>query len=106
MKESQIEELEKLLHDDLLFIAPSGELVTKQMDLQSYNEGHLKILELTSEVDQLNIIDDIGVITTTITLKGSYQNEKFENKFRYIRIWKSFSDGIKIVGGSGMMVTP
>ncbi|WP_231634864.1 nuclear transport factor 2 family protein [Pedobacter sp. PACM 27299] len=34
MKSSNVEMLDKLLHNDLLFIVPSGETITKEMDLE------------------------------------------------------------------------
>lgn len=106
MKESDTETLEELLHDDLLFVIPSGKVITKQIDLLSYRDGTIKIDELIPNIENLNIIEDLAVITLTIELKGSYQNEEFINKFRYIRFWKSFSAGIKVVGGSGIVIDP
>lgn len=104
MKESNIEILEELLHDDLLFITPGGDVITKQIDLQNYRDSHMKIHELIPNVENLNIINDLAVITLMIELKGSYQNKEFNGKFRYIRFWKAFSTGIKVVGGSGMII--
>jgi hypothetical protein len=37
-------------------------------------------------------------------LKGNYNNEPFEAKYKYIRFWKKFPEGIKVVGGSGMAI--
>lgn len=105
IKESDIEILEELLHDDLLFVIPSGAVITKEIDLQSYRDGDLKIQELISNVENINLIDDLAVITLIQELKGSYQNIEFESKFRYIRFWKMFSSGIKVVGGSGMIIS-
>lgn len=104
IKESDIKVLEELLHDDLLFVIPSGDVITKEMDLQSYRHGNLKIRELTPYVENLNIIDDIAVITLTMDLKGNYSGEDFESKFRYIRFWKTFPTGIKVIGGSGIVI--
>ncbi len=104
MKSSNVEILDKLLHDDLLFIVPSGETITKEMDLATYRNGNLKIVELVPTIEQLNIMDDLAVITLKIALKGSYNGQPFEAQYRYIRFWKNFSDGIKVVGGSGISI--
>jgi|SRR5690606_25037832 ketosteroid isomerase-like protein len=104
MKNRNLEDLEDLLHPDLLFIIPSGQTITKKMDLQTYRDGSLKIIELTPKVEELNIIDDLAVITLQMDLKGNYNNKPFEAKYKYIRFWKKFSDGIKIVGGSGVVI--
>ncbi|MBG6233806.1 hypothetical protein IWX76_000361 [Pedobacter sp. CAN_A7] len=102
IKQSDIGALDELLHQDLLFIIPSGEVITKEIDLNSYRDGSLKIDELLPNVEHLNIIDDLAVITLTMDLKGKFNNVPFEVTYRYIRFWKKFAEGIKVVGGSGM----
>lgn len=105
IKESDIQTLDELLHHDLLFIAPSGDVITKEIDLKTYREGQLKIHELIPEVENLNIIDDMAAVTLTLELKGNYIGQPFEAKYRYIRFWKEFPEGIKVVGGSGIQIT-
>lgn len=102
--DSNIDMLEELLHDDLLFIIPSGEVITKEIDLQTYRNGKLKVNKINAQIEALNIIEDMAVITLLMDLKGSYNAETFETTYRYIRFWKKFKDGIKIVGGSGVAV--
>ncbi len=104
IKERDVNVLEKLLHDNLLFIIPSGEVIGKEMDLQTYRDGLLKIDELQPEVENLNIIDDVAAITLTMQLKGRFNEQEFEAKYRYIRFWKKFEDAIKVVGGAGIAV--
>lgn len=104
MKSGNVEILDRLLHDDLLFIVPSGETITKEMDLETYRQGNLKIVELIPTIEQLNIIDDLAAITLKMTLKGSYDDQPVEGQYRYIRFWKNCSDGIKVVGGSGVQL--
>ncbi|MDR6781957.1 hypothetical protein ABIE26_001554 [Pedobacter africanus] len=104
IKDGNITLLDELLHDDLLFILPSGETITKEMDMDTYRGGALKVDELLSEIENLNIIDDLAVITLTMKLKGKFNEGPFEANFRYIRFWKKFGDGIKVVGGSGRAI--
>lgn len=104
MKESDVNTLDKLLHDNLLFIIPSGEVITKAQDLRSYREGLMDIDELNPEVENLQIIEDTAIITLTIELKGKFRNEDFEAKYRYIRFWKNIDSELKIIGGSGIAV--
>jgi hypothetical protein len=46
----------------------------------------------------------MAVITLTMKLKGKFNEVPFEAKYRYIRFWKKFDDGIKVVGGSGIAI--
>ncbi len=104
IKNSDIKEFDELLHHDLLFIIPSGETITKEMDLATYRNGNLNVNELIANVEELKIIEDTAVITLQMNLKGTYNDEPFEAKYRYIRFWKDCPDGIKVVGGSGIAI--
>lgn len=104
IRDGDIMVLDELLHNDLLFIIPNGEVITKEMDLKTYSDGNMKIDELIPNIEDITIIDDVAVLTLTIELKGSYNNLEFENKYRYIRFWKVFSTGIKVIGGSGIVI--
>ncbi len=104
MKNSDLKDLDTLLHEDLLFIAPGGEILTKEKDMETYRSGHLKINSLDPEVKKLQIMDDLAIVVLLIDLKGTYQNESFEARYQYIRFWKRFPEGIKVVGGSGVQI--
>ncbi len=104
MKNRNTEVLDNLLHTDLLFVIPNGQTITKEMDLQTYREGNLKLTGIIPTVEELNIIEDLAVITLQMELKGDYNNEPFEARYRYIRFWKKFPEGIKVVGGSGIAI--
>lgn len=104
MKNRNTEVLDNLLHTYLLFVIPNGQTITKEMDLQTYREGNLKLTGIIPTVEELNIIEDLAVITLQMELKGDYNNEPFEARYRYIRFWKKFPEGIKVVGGSGIAI--
>lgn len=92
--------LEKKLHDDLLFMIPSGSVITKEMDLASHRSGEMVVEEIRSEIEQINTIEDVVVVTVVYDTKGSMLGNPIQGKFRYIRFWKQFPDGMKIIGGS------
>ncbi|MDR2228621.1 MAG: nuclear transport factor 2 family protein [Flavobacteriaceae bacterium] len=100
IKESDIQMLDLLLHDDLLFILPNGEIITKEQDLKNYKDGIMEVEKLIPKTESLNIIEDTAVITLTIILKGKFRGVYFEEKFRYIRLWKNIDNQLKVIGGS------
>ena len=102
IQDGNVSMLDELLHKDLLFIIPSGEVITKEIDLKTYQDGMLKIDELTPKTENLHIIDDVAVITLTMKLKGKYDDVAFEATYRYIRFWKKFDGGLRVIGGSGI----
>ena len=96
--------LNKVLHDDLLFLAPSGQMITKVMDLASHRAGEIIVEQLVDRIEEINIIDDTAVVGVVYDTKGSMLGNPIEGQFRYIRIWKQFPDGIKVIGGCCMQL--
>jgi hypothetical protein len=100
IRSSNIQFLDNILHDNLLFIAPNGNVITKKMDLASHRSGAMKVEKIISNVEAINIIDDCAVVIVVYDTKGTMLGNPIQGKFRYIRIWKQFNDGLKVIGGS------
>jgi hypothetical protein len=100
MKTSNVDALDKLLHDDLLFITPDGQTITKQMDLDSHRSGNMVVEVFISNSDAINVIDDTAISVSTVETKGKMLDQPIEGLFKYIRIWKLFNDKWKVIGGS------
>lgn len=99
-KTSDINLLDKILHDDLLFIAPNGQTVTKEMDLASHRSGEMEVVELIASFEDIKIIGDNAVVVVVYDTKGKMLGNPIQGQFRYIRVWKMFADGLKVIGGS------
>lgn len=97
-----IEMLEELLHDDLLFILPNGQTITKVMDMDVYRSHNMAIESLVSRDQQINFIDDTAIVSVTIELKGKYFDHIIDGNFCYLRVWKLFTDKWKVIAGSGV----
>lgn len=100
IKTSDITLLDKILHNDLLFITPNGQAITKEMDLASHSAGEMEIEQLTATFEDVKIIGDNAVVVVVYDTKGKVLGNPIQGQFRYIRIWKMFSDGLKVIGGS------
>lgn len=100
MRKSDVETLNKLLHDDLLFVLPTGEVITKQMDLETHKSGNLILEEITSSIDSIKLIEENAVVTLSSKIKGKMLQQNFEGNFRYIRVWKIFDGQLKVIAGS------
>jgi len=96
--------LDLLLHDDLLFILPNGEIITKEQNLKNYKDGIIEVEEFIPKTESLNIIEDTAAITLTIMLKGKFQGVYFEEKYRYIRLWKNIENQLKVIRGSCILL--
>ena len=100
MRKSDVETLNKVLHDDLLFVLPTGEVITKQMDLETHKSGNLILEEIVSSIDSIKLIEENAVVTLSSKIKGKMLHQHFEGNFRYIRVWKIFDNQLKVIAGS------
>lgn len=100
IKVSDIHFIENILHDDLLFLAPDGRLITKEMDLSSHRSKQMIVEELIPYFQECILIEDTAISIVVYNTKGIMLGQSISGQFRYIRNWKRFNDGIKIVSGA------
>ena len=100
IKNSNVSLRDRLLHDDLLFMAPNGQTVTKAMDLASHRAGQMVVERLEATVEEIKMIDDNAVVVVVYDTQGKMLGNSIQVKFRYIRVWKQFAEGLKVIGGS------
>jgi hypothetical protein len=100
MRTNNVEHLDALLHDDLLFNGPNGETASKAIDLQNYRSGTIQLHTVAASDQLVNLIGDAAVVAVTVTLKGTYLGQALDGKFRYLRVWKLAESTWKVIGGS------
>jgi len=101
---SNVAILDQLLHDDLIAVAPTGQVITKEMDLNSHRAKTMIIEEASTEIDDIKITGDTALSIVTMTAKGKVMGTPLEGKFRYFRVWKRFDDQLKVIGASFMQL--
>lgn len=101
---SNVEILAQLLHDDLIAVAPTGEILTKQMDLNAHRAKTMIIEEASTEINDIKITGNTALTVVTMTAKGKMMGTPIEGMFRYFRVWKQFEDTLKIIGASFMQL--
>jgi len=102
---SNVDILDELLHDDLIAVAPTGQILTKEIDLNSHKAKTMIIEEASTEIDDIKITGDTALSIVTITAKGEMMGAPFQGKFRYFRVWKRFDDTLKVIGASFMQLS-
>jgi ketosteroid isomerase-like protein len=98
---SDVDMLDSLLHDDLFAVAPTGQIITKEMDLNSHKAKMMVIEEASTEINEIRIIGNTALAIVTMTAKGKMMGTPLEGRFRYLRVWKQFDDNtLKIISAS------
>lgn len=102
MKTCDVKKLNSFLHEDLLFNIPTGQTVTKTMDLETYSSGNMKIDEIKCSEQKINLIDDNAIVSVVIDMKGKYFDYTLDGRYKIIRVWKSFNSNLKVIAGSSI----
>jgi len=102
MKKCDLKKLDELLHEELLFSIPNGQTITKAIDIETYGSGNMKIDEIKSSEQEINLIEDNAIVSVVIDMKGRYFDYSLDGKYKIIRIWKLFNSHFKVIAGSSM----
>jgi hypothetical protein len=100
MLAGNVEQLDALIDDQLIFVGPDGNLYSKDDDLQLHRSGQEKIERIEVEDQVINSRDEVVVVSLIARMAGIFKGEGFQGRFRYLRIWKLTSTGWKIIAGS------
>lgn len=104
IKQNNIEQLDILLHDDLRFLNPLGQILTKSMDIDNYKSGQIKIETIEPSDRHISLINDTAVVDVKIKLKGKYMEHTLDENFQYIRVWAQADGSWKVIAGSAARI--
>lgn len=104
MKTGDVDTFDELLHDDLIFNVPTGQTITKQIDIENYRSGIMSVhaIEISDRI--INIVDDVSMVVITVHLKGKYAGQVIDGIYRYLRVWKLTDNSWKVIAGSGTQI--
>lgn len=100
MLTGNVDKLNSLISDSLIFIAPQGEIVTKQMDLDVQKNKIQKMSELIPSEQQIMVNDNCAIVTVKMKITGTFNNIDISGNYRYIRTWQNINNYWQIVSGA------
>jgi ketosteroid isomerase-like protein len=96
-RESDVSELDRLLHPDLLAVGPDGSLVTKDQDLEAHRAGVYEIAELAEEELQVRVAENTAVTFVVLAIRGKIAGEQVDVRMRYTRTWTRGDEGWQVI---------
>ena len=87
MLASDVEELDRLLHPELLAVGPDGQMVDKAGDLEAHRSRIFKIHELHEEDVRVTVLGDTAVTFVVLRVRGSIADADVSGRMRYTRTW-------------------
>lgn len=97
---ADVDALDALIADDLLFAGPDGCLVSKADDLAAYRGNVIRISShQPEELHVRSVRADVFLVSLRARLCGVYAGAAFSVRSRYMRVWARGPEGWRIVGG-------
>ena len=87
MRASDVEALDRLLHPDLVAVAPDGSLVGKDDDLAAHRSGVFAIAALEEEDVRVLVLGDTAVTFVVLDIRGTIAGEDASGRMRDTRTW-------------------
>lgn len=105
---ADVDALDALISDDLLFTGPDGRLGTKAEDLAAHGSGAVRVLQ--HEPDELRVRRigaAVAVSALRVRMAVAVGGALVSGIFRYTRIWaREADDAWRVVGGHVSAVPP
>lgn len=98
MLSSDVEELDRLLHPELLAVGPDGQLVDKAGDLASHRSGVFKINELKEEEVRVRVLGDSALTFVVLRIRGTIDEVEYSGRMRYTRTWTRDGGAWRVIG--------
>jgi ketosteroid isomerase-like protein len=101
---SDVEALDELISDDLIFTSHFGQVVSKQDDLAFHRAGVFKFQTLEPSERKINFIEGFAIVSVRVRISGISAESPFTDDLRYTRIWCRSSGSWQIVAGHSSAV--
>jgi ketosteroid isomerase-like protein len=93
MLRSDVEALDELLSEDLIFTNHQGQLFSKQDDLEAHRSRIIKIQSITPLEQNIRIVGDVAIALVKVRIAGSIADVPSEGDFRFTRVWTATASG-------------
>nr|WP_057924166.1 nuclear transport factor 2 family protein [Burkholderia ambifaria] len=101
---SDVNTLDMLLDDDLIFTVPTGQVISKHEDLSAHRAKLLRLDALGIQEMQARAIDEMILTTTKAMLAGHFDGTAFNGTFAYTRLWRRSWSSWRVVAGHASQI--
>ena len=93
-----VELLEELLSDELIFVNHLGQRLSKEEDIDTYRSKSLDITGIEVLEQEIKLFQELAVTVTKVAVNGSLATgEALGGEYSYTRVWKDVGGKLKVV---------
>ncbi|WP_175763906.1 nuclear transport factor 2 family protein [Burkholderia ambifaria] len=104
MLTNDVDALDALLDDDLIFTVPTGKVIAKHDDLSAHRAKLLRLDALDIQEMRTKMIGEMILTTTKAMLAGRFDGTAFNGMFAYTRLWRRSGSGWRVVAGHASQI--
>jgi len=105
MKTSNVQELDALIANDLVFTSHTGQLFTKQDDLDSHSSGNIEIFTIDASEQKIRIEGNVAIVSVLLDISGSFYGNTEVGFYRFTRIWKDHGNNWQVIAAHSTQVS-
>lgn len=102
LRDADAEILAGFIHGRLIYNNFMGQVLTKKMDVEGFKSANPVIEKVDCIEREIQIFDDTAIVSTVVYMKGSFGGNQVEGKSRFLRTWKRFDGGWKIIAAASV----
>lgn len=87
VRSGDVETLDRLLDDRVVYTGPDGQSLGKEEDLEAHRSRVLTVEAFDQEDVQVTVAGTTGITRVLATLKGTAAGQSFNARLRYTRAW-------------------
>ncbi|NJR57471.1 MAG: nuclear transport factor 2 family protein [Cyanobacteria bacterium CRU_2_1] len=99
MLNGDVQALDELIADDLVFTMHTGLVINKQDDLEAHRTGIQKFIKIDLDDQQVRHYGDCAVVTVKAGLAGKFNGQAYSETYRFTRIWVKQQNRWQIAAG-------
>jgi ketosteroid isomerase-like protein len=99
MLNGDVQTLDELIADDLIFTMHTGLVINKQDDLEAHRTGIQKFTQIELDDQTVSHYGDCAVVTVKAELAGKFDGQAYSDTYRFTRLWVNRQNRWQIAAG-------
>lgn len=105
MLKSDVQALDQLLADDLLFTNHFGQVMLKKDDLKAHGSGFIKIKSIDQSDERIVLQGDVAIVSVLSRIQGEFGGTCSNATLRFTRVWQENKSGMRqVIAGHSTLV--
>ncbi|WP_260260296.1 nuclear transport factor 2 family protein [Vibrio intestinalis] len=104
MLESDVQALQGILADDLMFVSHTGQVISKQQDIAAHELGLIDITNIHTSQVTIKPLNHGAVVHAKVDMEGMFDGKQSNGTFMFTRLWQQVENQLKVIAAHSSVV--